>query len=47
MIHETENPQEAKRVCPGYPARLAFADQVRYITQSPQCLFSRGTAHML
>ena len=44
MIPETENPQEARRVCPGKPVRHAWADPSRYFTQSPQCLFSRGTA---
>ena len=30
MIPETENPQEVKRVCPGKPARYAYADPGRY-----------------
>ena len=46
MISETENPHEAKRVCPGYPARYAKSDPCRYFTQSPQCWFSRETAHI-
>ena len=36
MIPETENPQEAKNVYPGNPARHAYADQGRYFTQTPQ-----------
>ena len=40
MIPETENPQEAKSVCP------AKADLGRYITQIQQCWFSHGTAHL-
>ena len=47
MIPETENAQEAKSVCPGQPARHAQADLGRYITQSPQCWFSRGTARII
>ena len=35
MIPETENPQEAKSVYPGKPARHAEADPGRYFTQSP------------
>ena len=46
MILETENPQEAKGVYPGKLARHALADPRRYLTQSQQCWFSRGTAHM-
>ena len=30
MIPETENPQVAKRVCPGKPAPHAYADPGRY-----------------
>ena len=41
MIPDTENPQEAKRVYPGKPARHALADPGRYFTQCPQCWFSR------
>ena len=42
MIPETENPQEAKSVYLGKPARHAKDDLGRYITQRPQCLvFSR------
>ena len=44
MIPETENPQEAKGVYPGKPARLSQADPGRYFTQSPQCWFSREIA---
>ena len=47
MISEKENPNEAKRVCPGQPARHAKADPGRYFTQKPQCWFSRETAHRL
>ena len=43
MIPET---QEAKNVFPDYPARNAQADTGRYLTHSPQCWFSRGTAHI-
>ena len=46
MIHETENPQYAKSVCPGKPARTAHADLGRYFTQAPHCWISRGTAHI-
>ena len=46
MIHETENPQEANGVCLGSPARQAYADPGRYITQSPQCWFSLGTVQL-
>ena len=46
MIPEKENPHEAKSVYPGKPARHAKADPGRYFTHSPQCWFSRGTAHM-
>ena len=46
MIPETENPQEAKSVYPDKPARHAYADPGRFFTQSPLCLFSRGTAQM-
>ena len=44
MIPETYHPQESKSVCPGRPALHAKTDPGRYFTQSPQCLFSRGTA---
>ena len=47
MIPETENPQKAKTVYPGKPGRYAYADPGRYFTQSPHCLFSRGTAHII
>ena len=33
MIPVTENPQEAKSVCPGKPARHAYVDLGRYFTQ--------------
>ena len=46
MIPETENPQEANSVLPGKPALHAYADPDRYFTQSPQCWFSRETAHI-
>ena len=46
MFPDTENPQEAKRVYPGKPARHAYADPGRYFTQSPHCWFSRGTAKL-
>ena len=46
MTPETENPQEAKSFNPGKPVRHAYADPGRYFTQSPQCWFSRGTAHI-
>ena len=35
MIPETENPQEAKSVYPGKPARNDNADQGRFFTHSP------------
>ena len=47
MIPETENPQEAKNVYPGNPARHAQADPGRYFTQRPQCWVSRGTIHVI
>ena len=47
MIRETENPQKAKRVCPGKPARHAYADPDRYFTLSQQWWYSRGTAHIV
>ena len=34
MIPETENTQEAKRVCPGYSAWHAEADPGLYLSQS-------------
>ena len=46
MIPETKNPQEATSVYTGKPVRHAYADQNRYIMQSPHCWFSCGTAHM-
>ena len=46
-VPETENPQEAQSVYPGKTTRHAYADSGRYFTQSPQCWFSRGTAHIL
>ena len=46
MIPETENPHQAKSVCPGYPARHAKADPGGYFTQSPQSWLSRGMAHI-
>ena len=46
MIPETENPQEAKSFFSGKPARHAYAHPGRYFTQSPQCCFSLGAAHM-
>ena len=45
MIPETENPQELTSEYPGKPVRHAQADPGGYFTQSPQCRFSRGTAH--
>ena len=45
MIPENENPQEAKNVYPGKPARHAYADLDRYITHRSQCWFSRETAY--
>ena len=39
MIREAENPQEAKSVYPGKPARHTYADQGRYFTQIPHCWF--------
>ena len=47
MIPETDNSQEAKSVHPGKPARHAKPDPGRYFTPSPQCWFSRGTAHVM
>ena len=43
MIRETENPQEAKSIYPGKPARHGQADPVRYFTQRPTTMlgFSR------
>ena len=46
MIHETENPKEAKSIYPGKPTRKAYADPGRYFTQSTQCWFYRGTAQI-
>ena len=40
-IPETENPQEAKRVYPGKPARIAQADPVRYFTHNVGFLAGR------
>ena len=47
MIPETENPQEAKRVCPGSPARHGWADPGQYFSLSQKCWFSRRTAHIV
>ena len=47
MFPETENPQEAKSIYSGKPVRHAKTDLGRYFTQSPQCWFSRGTAHII
>ena len=47
MISETENPQEAKCVCPSKPVRHAKADPGRYFMQSPHCWFSCNSAHTL
>ena len=47
MIPVTKNPQVAKSVYPGTPARHAQVDQARYITQGQHCWFSRGTAHIM
>ena len=44
IIPETENPQEARNILPGYPARYVKVDPGRYFTQ---CRFSRGTAQIL
>ena len=46
MIPEEENPQEAKSVRPGQPARYAQADPGRYFMHSPQCWFSHGTPRL-
>ena len=46
MISETENPQEAKNVQPGKPARHDKVDLGQYFTPSSHCWFSRGTAHI-
>ena len=47
MILETENPQEAKSVYLGKPARHAQADPGQYFMHSPQCWFYRGTTRIL
>ena len=46
MIPEMENPQEAKSVYPGKPARYAKADPGRYFTQSPMFVFSRDGSYI-
>ena len=39
MIPETDNPQEGKRVSPGWPARHAEANPGRYFSQSTILVF--------
>ena len=47
MIPETVNQQEGKGVYPGKPAWHTQANPGRYFTKSPQCWYSRRTAHLI